>query len=216
MSLSRLAGVLAISAGLVVLQPATGFAAPIPNTTITFNDTTDILTITTTPSGAGAPTTINSSCTVESCTIDVLDPATASGSSLGGVAAPIDILDQGGSVISDTLDASHQNFLSGFTGGYVVTFTSDTDEVSGLGIFTSGNSLIEDGTVQNPFTITWNDNTGAIVGTATIQFQSDVETTTGVPEPLTISVFGAGLAGAMAMRRRRKTRSERAQTAERP
>lgn len=194
-------GFAAVAAALLLLLPVAASAGPI--TTITFNDTTSNLSITVTPT-TGSPTTSTGSCTGETCTINVYYPSAACCSGVNS-GLPLYILDPGGSVISDEVTATFDGNLCGFgCAGYKIDFTSATDETAGLGTFTGGTSIIENGNVQSAFSIDFENFSGTSFGTAVVQFQSDLDAPTGVPEPATLALFGFGLGGLARLRRRNK------------
>ena len=190
----------AISVGLLALQSTATFAAPIPNTNILFNDLTDTVSVTVTSTGAGAPTTANQVCSGETCTIDVISPSP--GNLFSGFSspagAPINILEPGSSIISDILSFDTYEPTGLPVGDFAITFTSDTNEITGLGTFTTstpGGTLTETGSIQDGFTFQWNTPaSGALAATATIQFASDLDSTTSVPEPSSLPILLAGLA----------------------
>jgi hypothetical protein len=98
--------------------------------------------------------------------------------------------------ISDTL------ILTGVAAGTTINFNfaSDTDGGPPLALI-DANSIFETGDWQTVATFNSLNAAGAPLDSYTVQFRSDVEN---VPEPLTLSLFGAGLFGAMAIRRRNR------------
>ncbi len=102
-------------------------------------------------------------------------------------------------------------------GGITLTLGSDDD----AWVFINGQLVVDNGGVHAFQNIPFPVSTGLLVGTNTIDvffadrhvvqselaFDANVTIfprTESVPEPLTLSLFGAGLAGAAAMRRRKK------------
>ncbi len=78
-------------------------------------------------------------------------------------------------------------------------FVSDTDGQP-LALI-DATSIFETGDWQTVATFNSLNAAGAPLDSYTVQFRSDAET---VPEPVTLSLFGAGLFGAMAIRRRNR------------
>jgi len=122
---------------------------------------------------------------------------------------------------SDGYTSAH---LSGtFNLASVGTITMSLGSDDDAWVFVNGNLVDDNGGVHGfsdvPFDVTTDLNVGLntldiffadrhTVGSE-LAFNADINIspTTGVPEPLTLSVFGAGLAGAAAMRRRKKAKA---------
>jgi hypothetical protein len=94
--------------------------------------------------------------------------------------------------ISDTLSLTGVAASSTFN----INFVSDT-EGQPLSLI-DATSIFETGDWQTVATFNSLNAAGAPLDSYTVQFRSDVET---VPEPITLSLFAAGLFGAMATRR---------------
>lgn len=97
--------------------------------------------------------------------------------------------------ISDTLILTGTPANASFN----INFVSDTDGQT-LSLI-DASSIFETGDWQTVATFNSLNSAGAPLDNYTVQFRSDAEQ---VPEPVTLSVFGAGVAGAMAIRRRKK------------
>jgi hypothetical protein len=191
MNPSKLFHMLTVSLGLSLLvQPQSAVAG-----TILFNDTSDTVTATVSSDISSRPG-YSLSCSAEGCTVNVPDPTTSTSilTTPGALLEPgtVTFIPPFGfpfGVVSDSVtETPGPNGPSSFT----VTFSSDT-EIRGLGL---GIAITEDGSVQPGGSIVWNAD-----HTDTFSIQSDLDPPTGVQEPFTLSLFGAGLLGAAAMRR---------------
>lgn len=165
--------------------------------TVTFLDLTDNVTFGD-DSGRGS-----GNCGVgESCTVTLLAPTGASSGNFSPIIS-FNWAEPGGTILSDTFAGSiifnNQNppFAS-------IVFTSDVEGSSLGGACTPPNPscLAEDGTVQTAFSITWLNGAGAIVGTDTIKFQSDVSD---APEPAAFCLAAIGMAVLLLAALRKRT-----------
>src|SRR5262249_37647355 len=141
-----LVGTVVLMAGLLAL-PQVGAAIAIPTGTITFNDLTDTVTVTTNSvvGTAGEPT-----CAGESCSLKLTPPAAATSFSSFEASTSPDILEPVTGAISDRFTTE---FTTGPTplGSIMITFTSNDE--SGLPGPVASTTLTEDGTIQTAYTI---------------------------------------------------------------
>ena len=116
--------------------------------------------------------------------------------------------------IDEVIDLTTTPFTIGFGQLVISPFTVSDEAIANSSVFDTYNLTtalsLTTGTVQTPtaadYFVTGDTTVGTLdFGTITaLSFQA-VAPTAGVPEPITLSIFGAGLAGAAAVRRRRKT-----------
>ena len=198
MNPSKLINLLTVSLGLALLQPLSAFAG-----TITITDLTDTASVALSADLIARGATF--SCTGEVCTVhDPAPPGAGSGGGLIGQGinfAHHNLLEPGSSTISDILVSTP--VLNAFD----LTVTSDSE--AGLGISNLPNDITETGLPQEVGYIDWATSGPTTTIVDTIVVQSDIDPTppTGVPEPISITLFGAGLIGLGALRRRRKAKA---------
>jgi len=174
---SKLIGVLTVSFGLSLI-PFVNAVAGI----ITFNDLTDIVTVTFSNDLTGRATMGNDCGTGEVCTVTLSGPSSALRAF--SFDSTINITEPGSQIISDTLDITPLVNTNAST-VFRITFTSDTEGVPLLPIPNAGNEYVETGDVQFGGAIVWGDP-GTEQTFDTVQFQSDIDST--VPEPSTLSL----------------------------
>ena len=194
MNRSKLLNVLMVSVGLSVLQPLSALAG-----TITITDLTDNASITLSADLIARGAT--ASCTGEVCTATDPAPLGAGSGSQGINFAHHNLLEPGSSTISDSLVLTPV-----FTQTLVFDLTFTSSETGlGAGVI---NDITETGLPQQigyiDFATSSDPNTTTI---DTIVAQSDVDAPIGVPEPMSLSLFGAGLFGMGALRRFRKAQA---------
>jgi len=204
MQRSELAVLLAMSAAASVTQTTTAFALTIDaSSTVIINDTSDTLSLTISPN-AGNNVDASVGCTGEICSFAFTPPSGYGFDTTLSSFFPINILEPNSSVISDILSVQEPSEGQ----PWVVTFKSG----GGFGTYTQGvtlgPSLTETGGIQAGFVLDWPSLTADDhFYEDVVEFQSGEDTTTGVPEPITLSLFGAGLAGGIAMRRRKTNKA---------
>jgi len=169
----------------IFLLPAVA-TADIP--TFAINDLTDTVTVTT---DSANQSRLFTDCVAEGCFFSILGPTNAvtyrasfAGIVLVSDQIAVNMFEPGGGV-SDTLQQTDDNNAKTFW-----QFNSDTE--APLEPFQTTNNLIENGTAQPAIHLDYLDANGALVGSALITIQSDVET----PEP---SFRIMALAGLLAM-----------------
>jgi hypothetical protein len=192
--LLRLTGVAFICAAISASATVT------PVATITFNDETNVLSVS--PSGSGS---CGISIIAEYCTVTLTPP---SGYSFGSTTLPLlYLIGEGTGVnakVSDSLVfLPVYNLQTHVLTSVIVTFLSDLDSVPALPcpwIGAGGCKLIENGGVQTAGIITWT-KAGSPNMVDAINFQSNIAT---APEPANLLLFGSGLGIAVVFLRRRR------------
>ena len=187
----------------LLVAVSTAFATPVPpppsGLTVTFNDLTDSLTAT----AVGDTGRLSGGCSFsyslgeETCDTEIVAPSGFQFSSSTGFPGLEPF--QGGILrIGETALTSGLLSDEIFAGApalslVLLDFGSDLNDNIGSCNATSPCQLVENGQVQVAGTITWVDANGVPV-TDTVQFQSDVEPTSTVPEPTSLVLLATGLA----------------------
>jgi hypothetical protein len=107
----------------------------------------------------------------------------------------VNILESPGGLLSDQVDV----FRLGGAGSQVIDFISDPAAFVAAGAGQVVSTLVETGGLQAALAYTSSNGT-----LNSIFVRSDIDA---VPEPATLALFGAGLAGLVASRRRRKAKA---------
>src|SRR5947209_9422440 len=165
-------------------------APPAQAATITINDLGDTLSFTDTTGGR-----VLGSCAGEVCNLRLLAPA-GSGGVLPTFTTPLNILENGTNAVSDTF-----TFGDFSTSTIFMTFQSDSPENSLAPLLGAG-FIFENGMAQEAGHVTWTVGSPSIQVTDTILFMSDVETSSGIPEPGSLLLFGGGLTALGCIRHR--------------
>ncbi len=191
---------------LVITILTTLMTAPARADSVIFHDTTDTVTATT---SASDPT--NPRITISQCGITTPDPFFATGLLLEACTATLSApsgatglnLSGGGFMAFGEGDGTASDFIAFELSlpTTTITFFSDTSAGIPCSDFFGGCAVTEDGTVQSSETLTWLDNSGAILATDNVSFQSDVEV---VPEPASLALLGSGLLAIIGYTRRRR------------
>ena len=201
----------------LVALAMTGFLAYGPEQSakadsVQFNDLSDSVTVVKTPV-EGTPTETISieagpTCTGETCSITIRGEnsfaftgatSTFPFTRVDATHSYMTILDPTGGVsdvvLLDTTNASEADL------GAVLTFLSDTTGTLS-GFATPAGSPVENGTSQNLFSLSWQDQ-GLDADTALIFVQSDIAEGSEAPEPATLGLLAVGLAALGVIRLRK-------------
>ena len=149
---SKLIGVLTVSFGLSLI-PFVNAVASI----ITFNDLTDIVTVSFSNDLIGRVTVGNDCGTGEVCTVTVLPP---NGPAPVNWTSTINIFEPASSDISDIITVDPTNDTSGRAVLMTIVFTSDS-ELPLTGPF-SGNTVVETGLLQTGTSFDWQSFDGTV------------------------------------------------------
>jgi PEP-CTERM motif len=176
-------------------------AVPSLADTVTFNDLTDTLTMSTGTSTTACPASVTMELfgrvlTTEGCIAIMTGPT----GSTSFTAPSLTLIGGDNGRVSDAIIIA-PDLLN--TDMAAVTFLSDPiEEMPFLCSVEGGCPITENGQLQTGAQITWKNASGSNVGTDQIQFRSDAEV---VPEPASLVLLGGGLLAMAGYLRRRQS-----------
>jgi hypothetical protein len=173
--------------------------------TVVFNDVEGVTISATAPAGrldfglSDCPNPGDSIPNSEECSLSLAPPSLGATVTSTTLATFTYIAEPNGADLSDALLAEPIN--PGKSPNWLLDFLSRDTPVVGGCAHLGGCAITENGLVQTIGTITWSDGT-----IDTVEFQSGV---TGVPEPASLVLLGAGFLGLFLLRRRKQIEDTR-------